>query len=165
MTKNGKWGMVRHIARGYANREKRTMTTTITQENLMGYATGELTYDPANPSSLRVDRSDIKVNNEERRDIKIFAGILDDLFNSTEEGKFRRRSKTSYTYFEGFGLMYNMKFTTSSRSAVYIEIADGTNITTAPTSNKDDGKKLEEYYAQLEENFPAFEQADRKSVV
>jgi len=149
-------GQSKVVVRGIRRSQQMRMISTITKESLDAYATGRLTYDGSDPEVPEIDRIIKSIDQEEMKDVKIFAGILDDLFSTSQENALRRRNKTSYSYFEGFGLMFNMKFRTTSGSVTYIEVVDGENVISQDVRG-DQSKQREEYYAQLEEDFPAFE--------
>lgn len=144
------------------NNGGKRMVSEISHADLNAFLDGKTNESTAKG---KIKTSSFEKNNESSNDTRIFAGILDDLFSSSQEGTWRRRSKTTYTYFEGFGLMYNMKFTTSSRSPVYVEIADGGGgtATVRSSSSEEQQKKREEYYKKLEENYPEFEKMLKES--
>jgi len=134
------------------------MVSEISYDDLNDFLDGK-----TNESSAKgkIKTSSLDKSEEQSNDTKIFAGILDDLFSQAGiEGGFKRRSRTTYTYFEGFGLMYNMKFSSSSANGVYIAVRDGVMSTSSP---EEEQKKREEYYKKLEENYPAFEKALKES--
>ena len=84
----------------------------------------------------------------EANDAKIMAGILDDIFQSTFDGNFRKSGRTSWTYFEGFGLIFDINFSSDKARELKIYYAG------QKVEKEQDPKYLE---AEKEETKAAFE--------
>ncbi len=136
------------------------MISSIGYSDIDAYMDGKLDESAA---ESKVEVNIIDKNENEKRDVKIFAGIMDDLFNSMSDGKFKRRGRTSYSYFEGFGLMYNLKFSSNTSRNVVFATADGAIIET--DNNLEENKKREEYYKAVEEAFPDFERQLKQNIL
>ncbi|MGW8123454.1 hypothetical protein ACV07N_12410 [Roseivirga echinicomitans] len=81
------------------------ITSSIQFKDLKDLMTGKLSFEAA---KAKVTTKVMDDQPEKSSDTKIMAGILDDLFKSTFDGTYRKTGNTNWTYFEGFGLMYNM---------------------------------------------------------
>ena len=81
------------------------MIAEISVRDLNAYTTGDLSQ---NQVFSRIKTSSYDVNDDDMVDAKILAGIFDDLFRVTYDSYLTRSGSTSWTYFEGFGLMYNI---------------------------------------------------------
>ncbi|WP_422356482.1 hypothetical protein [Roseivirga pacifica] len=145
------------------NAGKKRMSSSISYSDLEAFVDGDINHSAAEG---KISQKVVDLDEETTPDAKIMAGILDDLFQSSLDGKLKRRSRTSYSYFEGFGLMFDMKMSsTNGRSSViFVERAD-LAITRADAKGDDAEAKADDYYKQLEEDFPAFETMVKESIL
>ncbi|WP_268124298.1 hypothetical protein [Roseivirga pacifica] len=145
------------------NAGKKRMSSSISYSDLEAFVDGDINQSAAEG---KISQKIVDLDEETTPDAKIMAGILDDLFQSSLDGKLKRRSRTSYSYFEGFGLMFDMKMSsTNGRSSViFVERAD-LAITRADAKDDDAEAKADDYYKQLEEDFPAFETMVKESIL
>ncbi len=88
-------------------RSNRRMVSSILAKDLKDLLSGKLSEEVAK-TKIAITNVDEKEN--QPNDSGIMAGILDDVFQSTFDGTFRKSGRTSWTYFEGFGLMFDMSF-------------------------------------------------------
>lgn len=91
------------LDRGRSNTKR--ISSSIQFKDLRDLLSGKLSFEAAK-GKITTKMIDDQIN--ESSDTKIMAGILDDLFRSTFDGTYRKTGNTSWTYFEGFGLMYNV---------------------------------------------------------
>lgn len=143
-----------------SRRNNKRMVSSIKYSDIEAYMDGKLDESAA---ESKIEMDIIDKTDSDKRDVKIFAGIMDDLFNSMADGKFKRRGRTSYTYFDGFGLMYNLKFSSNTSGAVVFATADGAVIET--TNNQNERKKRDEHYKEVEEAFPGFERQLKQNIL
>jgi hypothetical protein len=99
-------GSVSYFATGGKSNSKR-MVSAISTKDLKDFLGGKLSIDAAKAKIISKITSD---GDNDANDTKIMAGILDDVFQSTFDGTFRKSGRTTWTYFEGFGLMYDRSF-------------------------------------------------------
>ncbi|WP_420385949.1 hypothetical protein [Roseivirga sp.] len=140
---------------------KKRMQSSISAKTLSDFTSGKISLDQA-MNSVEVN---IKGDSDkEMSDVRIMAGILDDLLQNTMDGKLRRRSRTSWSYFDGFGLMFNIQMSTtvSSNLVVYSQGAAGT---VSRISKDDRDKEREEMLKDLEEVFPEFEEMLKENII
>lgn len=105
-------GNIAYLASANGRGNSKRMVSSITAKDLKDFLSGKLSMEAATAkitSKVSAD-GDIEAN-----DTKIMAGILDDVFQSTFDGTFRKSGRTSWTYFEGFGLMFDMNFSSDIR--------------------------------------------------
>lgn len=144
------------------NAGKKRMSSSISYSDIEAFMDGDINQSAAEG---KVDQKIADLDEEVAPDAKIMAGILDDLFQTTLDGKLKRRGNTSFSYFEGFGIMFDMKMGTSMRSStVFIETA-GVSILRKDEKEEEVDKELEEYYKALEEEYPAFEALVKESIL
>jgi hypothetical protein len=128
VTQDGDNGSIAIFLDRKAINEKK-MTSSIQYKDLKDLNSGKLSFDEAR---AKVKTKIVGDANNESSDTKIMAGILDDLFESTFDGTYRKSGRTSWTYFEGFGLMYNLNIspypTGSSRVVFYSKQSLGINL-------------------------------------
>lgn len=140
---------------------KKRMQSSISAKTLNDFTSGKISLDQA----MNAVEVNIKGDSDkEMSDVRIMAGILDDLLQNTMEGKLRRRSRTSWSYFDGFGLMFNIQMSTSvsSNLVVYSQGAAGT---VSRISKDDREKEREEIVKDLEEVFPDFEEMLKENII
>jgi hypothetical protein len=132
------------------------MVSSIAAKDLKDFLSGKLSMQAATAkvtSKISVD-GDIEAN-----DTKIMAGILDDVFQSTFDGSFRKSGRTAWTYFEGFGLMYDMNFS-SDLKRVTATFYAGKKLDTS-----EEEKANEEKLKKAEENFDKLIDLAKESLV
>ncbi|GHE70348.1 hypothetical protein [Roseivirga thermotolerans] len=143
--------------------QKKRMQSSISQKTLSDFTSGKLSLEQA------MNAIEVKVNEDvekEMTDAKILAGILDDLLQSSMDGKFRRRGRTNWTYFDGFGLMFNIQLSTSVSGNVAIlsqTIGSGTRVVSKNSEDKQ--KEIEEAMKAVEEAYPDFENMLKENVI
>lgn len=141
---------------------KRRMVSAIDYATIDSYLSGKTTLQSTESKiSLSIVDTDAKTS----QDAKIMAGILDDLFQSNFDGIYRRSGKTSWTYFEGFGLMYDLNLT-GARGTLRFASASNvvvTGVRTSEQSEKD--KKQEDANKKIEENYDALIELVKESLV
>ena len=144
------------------------MSSSINQSDLESFLNGKLSIEQA----FGKVNSSIKEDGEnEARDAKIMAGILDDLFGTSQSGMFRRSRKTSWTYFEDFGLMFDLKLSgnQNQRLAYYSNGGESVIGFASATTSKDNtskkDKENEEAEKELEENLESLIDMAKESLV
>jgi hypothetical protein len=150
-------GSVSYFATGGKSNSKR-MVSAISTKDLKYFLGGKLSIDAAKAKIISKITSD---GDNDANDTKIMAGILDDVFQSTFDGAFRKSGRTSWTYFEGFGLMYDMSFSSDlNRLALAYYDSEGKRID--PSKN---GKENEKKIKKAEENFDKLIDLAKESLV
>ncbi|MBO3700634.1 hypothetical protein [Roseivirga sp. E12] len=150
------------IYRGGSRTEKKRLVSSIDFSTITSYLNGKTSLQSA---SSAVSQNIIESTTSTVPDAKIMAGILDDLFQSNFDGIYRRSGKTNWTYFEGFGLMFDLNLT-GARSGVRFLSADAVTVTgrRAP-ENDNTNKKLEEDNKKIEESFDDLIELVKESLV
>jgi len=140
---------------------KKRMQSSINYKTLNDFTTGKINLDQAMNA---IEVSIVDDAEKDMTDAKILAGILDDLMQSSLDGKFRRRSKTSWTYFEGFGLMFNIQMNTNVNGSAMVIYSQGAG--TISRVDKDDREKeREEKLKEVEEAYPEFENMLKENII
>ncbi|OEK04162.1 hypothetical protein [Roseivirga misakiensis] len=137
------------VYRGGKRLDKKRMVSAIDYSTINSYLTGKSTLEQA---TKKIDFNVVDRVSSSMQDARIMAGILDDLFQSNFEGAFRRSGKTSWTYFEGFGLMYDLNIRGNYGNLIgYTVAGDGTPALRSQSSNdrKDSNKLAEESFDEL----------------
>ncbi len=150
------------IYRGGGKLSQKRMVSSIDYATINSYLSGKSSLESA---ASKVSQKVIEANNNEAQDAKIMAGIMDDLFESNFDGIYRRSGKTSWTYFEGFGLMYDMNLTGARGT---LRFANATNvIVTGVRSSDNDEKdtKQEEANKKVEESYDDLIELVKESLV
>ncbi len=148
-------------SRGESNAKR--ISCSIQFKDLKDLLSGKLSYEAA---KSKITTKVIDDETKESSDTKIMAGILDDLFKSTFDGTYRKTGTTSWTYFEGFGLMYNIGLSyntggTTARLAFY-------GAQKVDVVKEDDEEKKKEEEAQLnkvEESFDDLIELAKESLI
>jgi len=136
---------------------KRRMTAEITAGDLNAYTSGSISQ---NEVFSRIKTKAYDTSKDEKLDAKILAGIFDGMFKNTYDGYLSRRGSTSWTYFEGFGLMYNVKL--SSRSnRLTLSVSEGNSVTTI----EGESQKSEDFYKDIQAKYPAFEKSVKETMI
>ncbi|GEM_PF-1231700 len=139
------------------------MSSAINQNDISAFLNGKLSMDQAFSKVSTVVKED---GENDAVDAKIMAGILDDLFQSSQRGKLRRSRKTSWTYFDDFGLMFDMNLSASSATALtFVTRSEDAVIGYAAKEDKDAEKKREEAEKALEENLESVIDMAKESLV
>lgn len=137
-------GTVSYFATSGKDNSKR-MVSSISAKELKDFLSGKLSMEAATAKITSKVSAD---GDNEANDTRIMAGILDDVFQSSFVGTFNSNGRTAWTYFEGFGLMFNMNFSSNRARELrvfYTEQKEG---------KEQDPKNLE---AEKEETRAAFE--------
>lgn len=140
---------------------QKRMQSSISYKTLNDFSTGKINLQQAMNA---VETSIIEDAEKDMTDAKILAGILDDLMQSSMDGKFRRRSKTNWTYFDGFGLMFNIQMSTSSRGSGLVVYSQGSGLVTRVDDSERE-KELADLAKELEEAYPEFENMLKENVI
>ncbi|MBO6497250.1 MAG: hypothetical protein JJ978_16920 [Roseivirga sp.] len=140
---------------------KKRMQSSISYKALNDFSTGKINLQQAMEA---VETKIVEDADKEMTDAKILAGILDDLMQTSMDGKFRRRSKTNWTYFDGFGLMFNIQMSTSSSTSEMIIYSQSARTITR-TEDSEVEKEREELMKELEEAYPDFEDMLKENIV
>lgn len=142
--------------------DKKRMVSAIDYEIIDSYLSGKTTLQSA---ESKISQSILEADAKTSQDAKIMAGILDDLFQSNFDGIYRRSGKTSWTYFEGFGLMYDLNLTGARGN---LRFASASNVVvTGVRSAEQDAKdpKQEEANKKIEENYDDLIELVKESLV
>lgn len=135
--------------------EKKRLVSSIDYSDIQRYLNGNASLES---TTQKISRTIVDENGSSSTDAKIMAGILDDLFRSNFDGAFKRSRKTSWTYFEGFGLMYDLNISTG-RSGSFIYV-------TTDHDNRNDEKKADKSPTELaEENYDDLIELVKESLV
>ncbi|PWL28410.1 hypothetical protein [uncultured Roseivirga sp.] len=140
---------------------KKRMQSSISYKALNDFSIGKINLQQA---MAAVETKIVEDADKEMTDAKILAGILDDLMQTSMDGKFRRRSKTNWTYFDGFGLMFNIQMSTSSSTSEMIIYSQSARTITR-TEDSEVEKEREELMKELEEAYPDFEDMLKENIV
>lgn len=150
------------IYRGGGRMDKKRMVSAIDYATIDSYLSGKLTLQSA---ESKISQSIVETDAKTSQDAKIMAGILDDLFESNFDGIYRRSGKTSWTYFEGFGLMYDLNLTGARSGAVW---SSGnltvTGVRTTARNQENDAKQTE-VEKKIEENYDDLIELVKESLV
>lgn len=142
---------------------KKRMQSSITQKTLTDFTSGKINLEQA-MNAVKVDILDGA--EDERTDAKILAGILDDLLQSSMDGKFKRRSKTNWTYFDGFGLMFNIQMSTQAGRGLHVSSVGGSGSVSIISGKKDEVEiDIDELKKEVEEAYPDFENMLKENII
>lgn len=147
-------------SRGELNTKR--ISSSIQFKDLKDLLSGKLSFEAAKG---KITTKVIDDETKESSDTKIMAGILDDLFRSTFDGVYRKTSNTSWTYFEGFGLMYNIGLSYNSggnNARVAFYSGQRVDVVKADTEEK---KKDEEELKKVEESFDDLIEMAKESLI
>lgn len=139
---------------------KKRMQSSISYKTLNDFTTGKINL---NQAMGAIEISIIDDAEKDMTDAKILAGILDDLMQSSLDGKFKRRSRTSWTYFDGFGLMFNIQMGTQVGNGVVVFSQGGSGSRVISRSETD--KEREEQLKEIEEAYPQFEEMLKENII
>ena len=140
------------------NSSSQRMVSSIGANDIESYLNGKLSLEQAFDKVVTT-----KNENEENSnvDARIMAGILDDLFRSNLDGKFRRSRKTSWTYFNGFGLMFDLNLNPSRNESLII--VDGEILDSSKEKASDEDKKNAE--REMSDNLDELIEMAKESLV
>lgn len=147
----------------YRKSVKKRMVTSIDYSAISSYLNGKSSLKEA---SQKVNQKIVDNTSGSAQDAKIMAGILDDIFQSNFDGNFRRSRKTSWTYFEGFGLMYDLNLTQSHYGSI-VAYTVGQNVSTSRVKKTADEKRKEneERIKEVEESYDDLMDLVKESLV
>lgn len=129
---------------------KRRLSAVATMKDLKDYASGKIN-ESSIMSKITISKKD--TDEKEMLDAKILAGIFDDLFSSSMSQTFSRSGSTNWSYFEGFGVMYNLNLSAHrSRTLFFPSSGNAVNTKAKDEPNAEEVKKeIEKSYAELED--------------
>lgn len=136
---------------------KRRLVSMVSVKDVKAYESGKLTQDQM---MSKIETKSSSIDDSDMMDAKILAGIFDDLFKTTYDGYLTRSGRTSWTYFEGFGVMYDLNLSSRSngfslRTTTDGEVVYGNNQTV----------KSEDFYKDIQSKYDEFESAIKSNIV
>jgi hypothetical protein len=137
---------------------KRRMTAEISASDLNAYTTGSISQSEV---FSRIKTNTYDTSKDEMLDAKILAGIFDDMFKNTYDGYLTRSGAASWTYFEGFGLMYNVNLS-SGRNGYTLSTTSGGQSVVSVGGNS---QKSEDFYSDIKSKYPAFEKSVKETMI
>ncbi|PIQ49359.1 MAG: hypothetical protein COW03_05285 [Cytophagales bacterium CG12_big_fil_rev_8_21_14_0_65_40_12] len=168
----GKGNSIRNTANGTVSYfttsgkdNSKRMVSSISAKELKDFLSGKLSMEAATAKITSKVSAD---EDNEANDTKIMAGILDDVLQSTFDGTFRKNSRTTWTYFEGFGVMYEMSLFSDLKNRLAISY-DRLSRTDKSEQDRRNEEKLNEeeaiYDKKIEENFEKLIDLAKESLV
>lgn len=149
------------IYRGGNRVDKKRMVSAIDYATIDSYLSGKSTLQSA---ESKISQSIVETDAKTSQDAKIMAGILDDLFQSNFDGIYRRSGKTSWTYFEGFGLMYDLNL--SARGGAVWSSGNLTVVgSRATATTQEDEAKQKEATKEVEEKYDDLIELVKESLI
>lgn len=139
---------------------KKRMQSSISYKTLNDFSTGKINMQQA---MAAVETKAVEDAEKDMTDAKILAGILDDLLQSSLDGKFKRRGKTSWTYFNGFGLMFNIQMGTQVSNGLVIYSQGGTDARVVNRSEREEDRK--KVLKEVEDAYPEFENLLKENII
>lgn len=139
---------------------KKRMQSSISYKTLNDFSTGKINLQQA---MAAVETKIVENTEKDMTDAKILAGILDDLLQSSMDGKFKRRGKTTWTYFDGFGLMFNIQMGTQVGNGlvIYSQGVSDTRVINRSEREEEREKAIKE----IEAAYPEFENLLKENVI
>ncbi len=136
---------------------KRRLVSMVSVKDVKAYEAGKLTQDQM---FSKIETKSSSIDDADMMDAKILAGIFDDLFKTTYDGYLSRSGRTSWTYFEGFGVMYDLNLSSrnsgfSLRTTSEGEVVYGNNKSV----------KSEDFYKDIQSKYDEFESAVKSNIV
>ncbi len=136
---------------------KRRLVSMVSVKDVKAYEAGKLTQDQM---FSKIETKSSSIDDADMMDAKILAGIFDDLFKTTYNGYLSRSGRTSWTYFEGFGVMYDLNLSSrnsgfSLRTTSEGEVVYGNNKSV----------KSEDFYKDIQSRYDEFESAVKSNIV
>lgn len=136
---------------------KRRLVSMVSVKDVKAYEAGKLTQDQM---FAKIETKTSSIDDADMMDAKILAGIFDDLFKSTYDGYLTRSGRTSWTYFEGFGVMYDLNLSSRSNGFSLRNTEEGEVIY---GNNK--SVKSEDFYKDIQSKYNDFESAVKSNIV
>lgn len=137
---------------------KRRMTAEISASDLNAYTTGDISQTEV---FSRIKTRTYDNSKDEMLDAKILAGIFDDMFKNTYDGYLSRSGAASWTYFEGFGLMYNVNLSSGRNGYSISTNSDGQSVISVGGKSQES----EEFYKDIKTKYPAFEKSVKETMI
>ncbi|MCE7995092.1 MAG: hypothetical protein HEP71_24145 [Roseivirga sp.] len=136
---------------------KRRLVSMVSVKDVKAYESGKLTQDQM---MSRIESKSTSIDDADMMDAKILAGIFDDLFKTTYDGYLTRSGRTSWTYFEGFGVMYDLNLSSRSngyslRTTTEGEVVYGNN----------QSVKSDDFYKDIQSKYDEFESIIKSNIV
>ncbi len=138
---------------------KRRMTAEISVRDLKAYTAGSISQSEV---FSRIKTNSYDINEDEMLDAKILAGIFDDVFRVSYDGYLKRRGATSWTYFEGFGLMFNVNLSSSGNNYSLVT-SNGVEVITR--RGEDDKVNADDFYKGIQAKYQEFESMVKEQLV
>ena len=154
-------GQATLIYRGSSKVDKKRMVSAIDYTTIDSYLSGKTSLQSA---ESKISQSIVESAANSAQDAKIMAGILNDLFQSNFDGIYRRSGKTSWTYFEGFGLMYDLNLT-GARSGVMRFTTNVLTVKGTRTTETEEKSEKTEEQKKVEDNYDALIELVKESLV
>lgn len=136
---------------------KRRLVSMVSVKDVKAYEAGKLTQDQM---MSRIETKSSSIDDSDMMDAKILAGIFDDLFKTTYDGYLTRSGRTSWTYFEGFGVMYDLNLSSRSNGFSVRTTSDGEVI-----YGNNQTVKSEEFYKDIQSKYDEFESIIKSNIV
>lgn len=136
---------------------KRRLVSMVSVKDVKAYEAGKLTQDQM---MSRIESKSTSIDNADMMDAKILAGIFDDLFKTTYDGYLTRSGRTSWTYFEGFGVMYDMNLSSRSNGFSLRTTEEGEII-----YGNNQSVKSEDFYKDIQSKYDEFESAIKSNII
>lgn len=136
---------------------KRRLVSMVSVADVKAYEAGKLSQDQM---FAKIETKSSSIDGDEMVDAKILAGIFDDLFKTTYNGYLTRSGRTSWTYFEGFGVMYDLNLSSRSNGFALRTTGEGEVIY---GNNKE--VKSEDFYKDIQSKYGEFESAVKSNIV
>lgn len=136
---------------------KRRLISMVSVADVKAYEAGKLTQDQM---FAKIESKSSSIDDEEMVDAKIMAGIFDDLFKTTYDGYLTRSGRTSWTYFEGFGVMYDMNLSSGGNGFTLRSTADGEVV-----YGNNQSVKSEDFYKDIQSKYDEFEALVKSNII
>ena len=136
---------------------KRRLVSIVSVKDVKDFEAGKLSYEQMKSKIVTKSQDE---SSAEMVDAKILAGIFDDLFKSAYNGYLSRSGRTSWTYFEGFGLMYNINLSSRSNGFTLSSTADGEVV-----YGNNQTVKSDDFYAKIQDQYAGFESAVKENII
>ncbi len=136
---------------------KRRLVSMVSVKDVKAYEAGKLTQDQM---MSRIDSKSTSIDDADMMDAKILAGIFEDLFKTTYDGYLTRSGRTTWTYFEGFGVMYDMNLSSRSNGFSLRTTAEGEIV-----YGNNQSVKSEDFYKDIQSKYDEFESAIKSNII
>ncbi|GAB5527453.1 MAG: hypothetical protein Roseis2KO_53250 [Roseivirga sp.] len=136
---------------------KRRLVSMVSVKDVKAYEAGQLTQDQM---MSRIESKSSSIDDADMMDAKILAGIFEDLFKTTYDGYLTRSGRTSWTYFEGFGVMYDMNLSSRSNGFSLRTTSDGEIV-----YGNNQSVKSEDFYKDIQSKYDEFESAIKSNII